>query len=47
MRRPGEKTQSLIMEQFRAEAPGPGASNVGFNEWAQSSELCAYFDSLQ
>jgi hypothetical protein len=43
----GRETSTRIMEQFRVEAPGPGASNQDFNHWAQSSELDDYFDGLE
>lgn len=42
----GRVTAERIMEQFGGEARGPGASNVAFNEWAQSAALDTYFDTL-
>jgi hypothetical protein len=45
----GEESARRIMEQFNGEAlgPGPGVSNHDFDAWGQSSELDAYFDTLQ
>jgi hypothetical protein len=42
-----EEAQGRILEQFEDEEAGPGASNVDFNDWAQSQELDDYFEGLE